>query len=151
MLFILYINITREAGIAFWLERRTLDRKVASSNPGRSSAIFFLQSNVCAHSNSVSVPPLLPQWHVKDPGHSAKSVGSKLHLNTHTTLTKRSRSGLTMPLSRHSVGNYQETSSHATRQETLGHSRLSSLSHSGLKSGIGLTTILFKKGIHSTK
>ena len=37
-----------------------------------------------------------------------------------------------MPLSRHSVGTYQETSSHASRQETLGHSRLSSLSHYGL-------------------
>ena len=37
-----------------------------------------------------------------------------------------------MPLSRHSVGTYQETSSHATRQETLGHSRLNSLSHCGL-------------------
>ena len=37
-----------------------------------------------------------------------------------------------MPLSRHSVGTYQEMSSHATRQGTLGHSRLSSLSHCGL-------------------
>ena len=37
-----------------------------------------------------------------------------------------------MPLWRHSVGTYQETSTHATRQGTLGHSRLISLSHSGL-------------------
>ena len=37
-----------------------------------------------------------------------------------------------MPLSRHSEGAYQETSSHATRQGTLGQSRLSSLSHRGL-------------------
>ena len=37
-----------------------------------------------------------------------------------------------MPLSRQSVGIYQETSSHATRQGTLGHSRLSLLSHCGL-------------------
>ena len=37
-----------------------------------------------------------------------------------------------MSLSRHSVGTYQETSSHATRQGTLGHSLLSSLSHCGL-------------------
>ena len=37
-----------------------------------------------------------------------------------------------MPLSRHSVGTYQETSSHATRQGTLSHSRFSSLSHCGL-------------------
>ena len=37
-----------------------------------------------------------------------------------------------MPLSKHSVETYQETNSHATRQGTLGHSRLSSLSHCGL-------------------
>ena len=37
-----------------------------------------------------------------------------------------------MPLSRHNVGIYQETSSHTIRQETLSHSRLSSLSHCGL-------------------
>ena len=48
--------------------------------------------------------PVLQQWHVKDPGHSAKSTGGRLHLNTHTPLTQRSRGGLTMPLSRHSVG-----------------------------------------------
>ena len=28
--------------------------------------------------------PVLPQWHVKDPGHSAKSAGGRLQLNTHT-------------------------------------------------------------------
>ena len=37
-----------------------------------------------------------------------------------------------MPLSRQSLGTYQETSSHETRQETLDHSRLSSMSHCGL-------------------
>ena len=37
-----------------------------------------------------------------------------------------------MPLSRHSVRTYQATSSYATHQGTLGHSRLSSLSHCGL-------------------
>ena len=93
---------------------------------------FLLQSTLCADSYSVSVPPpVLPQWHVKDPGHSAKSAGGRLHPNTHTPLTQRSRSWLIMPLSRHSVGTYQETSSHATRQGTLGHSRLSSLSQCG--------------------
>ena len=44
-----------------------------------------------------------------------------------------------MPLCRHSVGTYQETSSHATRQGTLGHSRLS------LPSQCGLTDPGFKK------
>ena len=71
---------------------------------------------------------VLPQWHVKGPGHSTKSSGGKLHLDMNAPLTQRSRSGLTMPPSGHSVGTYQETSSHAIRQGTLGHSRLSSLS-----------------------
>ena len=41
---------------------------------------------------------MLPQWHVKEPGHFAKSAGDRLHLNTHTPLTQRSRTGLIMPL-----------------------------------------------------
>ena len=52
--------------------------------------------------------------------------------NMRTPLTQRSRSGLTMPPSRHSVETYQETSSHATRQGPLGRSLLSWLSHCGL-------------------
>ena len=50
--------------------------------------------------------PVLPQWHVKDPGHSSKSGSGRLHLNSQTPLTQRSRSGLTMPLSRRSLGTY---------------------------------------------
>ena len=95
--------------IACWLERRTRDRKVASSNPGRSGGRFFFfltpELTLCAGSYSVSVPPLvLPQWHVKDPSHSAKSAGGRLRLNMYTPLAQRSRSRLTVPLSRHSVG-----------------------------------------------
>ena len=37
-----------------------------------------------------------------------------------------------MPLSKQSVEVCHDTSSHATRQGTLSHNRLSSLSHSGL-------------------
>ena len=108
------------------VERRTRDRKVASSNPGRRGGrIFFSRVNFVFW--LLSLHPVLPQWHVKDPCHSAKSEGGRLHLNTHTLLTQRS--GLTVPLFRRSVGTYQKTSSRATRQETLGHSRLSSLSH----------------------
>ena len=51
------------------------------------------------HSTSV-----LPQWHAKDPGHSASSAGACLQLNIHTSLTQWSRSGLTVLLARHSVG-----------------------------------------------
>ena len=43
------IRSTRGAGIACWKERRTRDRKVASSNPGSSGGrIFFSRVNfVC--------------------------------------------------------------------------------------------------------
>ena len=37
-----------------------------------------------------------------------------------------------MPLSRHSVGTYPETSDHVICQETFGNSRFSPLSHCGL-------------------
>ena len=91
--------------VSLLIERRTRDRKVVSSNPGRSGRrIFSSRVNlVCLLLFGVRSTPVLPQWHVKDPCHSAKSAGSRLHLNTHTPLIQRSRSGLTMPLSRHSV------------------------------------------------
>ena len=59
------------------------------------AAAEFSSQGLCADSYSVSVsPPVLPQWHVKDPGHSVWSTGGRLHLNTHTPLTQRSLSGL---------------------------------------------------------
>ena len=123
-----------QARIVCKLEHRTHDQKIKSSNPGRSGGrIFFLRVNcVCWLLLSVHSTPMLPQWCVKDPGHSAKSAGGRLHLNIHTSLTRRSWSGLTMLLSRQSVGTYQETSPHATCQGTLSHSHLSSLSYCGL-------------------
>ena len=61
---------------------------------------FLLQSQLCVLTliRCPFHPPVLPKWHVKDPCHSAKSAGGRLHLNTHTPLTHRRRSGLTMPL-----------------------------------------------------
>ena len=84
-------------------ERRTRDRKVASSNPGTSGRRVFYSrvSFLCWLLIGIRSTPVLPQWYVKDPGHSSKSAGGRWHLNTHTPLTQRSRSGLTMPLSRH--------------------------------------------------
>ena len=76
--------------------------------------------------------PVLWQWHVKDPGHSAKSAGGRLHLNMHTPVTLQSQSGLTMPLSRLSLGTYLEMSSHITCQGPFSHSYLRSLSQYGL-------------------
>ena len=46
-----------------------------------------------------------------------------------------------MPPSRHDVETYQETSSQATRQGTLGHSHLSSLSHCGLILALGVELV----------
>ena len=126
--------MTPGAGIACWLERRTRDRKVESLIPAGAAGEFSSPELILyADSCSVFVPnPVLPQWYIKDPGHSAKSAGGRLHLNTRTSMTQQSRSGVTMPLSRHSVGTYPETSSHATCHGTFGLSRLSSLSHCGL-------------------
>ena len=66
---------------------------------------FLLQSQLCVLT-FVRCPfhPRITQWHVKDPTHSAKSAAGRLHLNMHTPLTQRRRSGLTMPLFRHSFG-----------------------------------------------
>ena len=57
------------------------------------------------------------------------------------TLDPTNWSGLTMSLSRNSVGTYQETSSHAIHRGTLGHSRLSSLSHCGLILAYGMELV----------
>ena len=69
--------------------------------------MFFSRVNfVCWLLFGVRSKPVLSQWHVKDPGHSAKRVSGRLHLNTHTLLTQRSRDERTMP-SRHSVETYE--------------------------------------------
>ena len=116
------------------VEHGTHDLKVASSSPdGRGRRTLFSRVNfLCWLLFGVRSTPVLPQWHVKNSGHSAKCEGARLHLNTHTPLGQRSPSRLIMPLSRHSVGTYPETSSHSTCQDTFGHSPLSSLSHFGL-------------------
>ena len=42
-------------------------------------------STFCADSYfGIRSTPVLPQQHVKDPGHSAKSAGGRLQLNMHT-------------------------------------------------------------------
>ena len=43
------------------------------------------ESSFCTNSYfGIRPTPVLPQQHVKDPGHSAKSAGGRLQLNTHT-------------------------------------------------------------------
>ena len=110
------------ARIACWLECWTHDWKVVSLNPRKSGRRMFFPrvKFVCWLLFVVRSIPVLLQWHVKDSGHSARSAGGRLHLNMHTPMTPWSRSGPTMPLSRRSVGTYQETNSHATCQGTIG-------------------------------
>ena len=83
----------------------------------------------------VQSTPVLPQWHVKGPGHSAKSAGGRLHLNMHTLLTQQSLSGLTMLSSIvwDSSGNTQPQSSQLT--EPL-------WTDPGVKSGISVCELI---------
>ena len=113
------------------------NQKVASLNPGMSSRrIFFSRANFVRRLLfSVSSTPVLLQWHVKDPSHSDKSADGRLHLNTHTPMPQGSQSGLTMPLSRYSVGTCPEMSSHTTCQGTL-------WTDPGLNSGISVHKLI---------
>ena len=72
------------------VERRTPDQKDESLNPGRSGGrIFSSRVNfACCLLFGVCSTPVLPQWHIKDPGHSAKSAGGRLQLNTHAPVTQ---------------------------------------------------------------
>ena len=59
----------------------------SSHTPRRRAAGEFSSqgSTFCADSYfGIRSTPVLPQQHVKDPGHSAKSAGGRLQLNTHT-------------------------------------------------------------------
>ena len=99
---------------------------------GAAREFSSLESTFRADSYKVSVPPLvLPQWHVRDPGYSAKSAGGRLHRNTHAAFTQRNWNGLIM-LSSHSVGTYYGNELSPNSSETLFYSRLSSLNHCGL-------------------
>ena len=72
------------AWVAQWLERRTRDRKVAGSSPGRSGGrIFFSRVNFYCWLFWYPFHPVLPQQYLKDPAHSAESAGGRLQLNTH--------------------------------------------------------------------
>ena len=55
---------------------------------------FSRDNFVCWHLFGVSSTSLLPQWHINDPSHSAKSASGSLQLNTHRSFTQWSQSGL---------------------------------------------------------
>ena len=51
--------------------------------------ISFSRDNfMCRLLFGVRSTSVLPQWHLKDPGHSVKSASGRLDLNTHTPLTQ---------------------------------------------------------------
>ena len=77
----------RGAGIAQWLERRTHDWKVAGSNPcWNSGRIFFSRVDfLCWLLFRYPFHPCVTTVARKNPGHSAKSAGGRLQLNTHTS------------------------------------------------------------------
>ena len=127
--------------MACLLERRTRDRKVTCSDLGRSGLrIFFSRVNfLCSLLFGVRSSPVFQQEYVIDPGHSSKSAGGRLHLNMHTPLTQRSRSGLTMPLSRHSVGIYQERTHTRSQSSQLGEPLWTD---PGFRRGIGVRELI---------
>ena len=61
-----------------------IERLRARIPAGAAGEFSSPESTLCADFYSVSVlPPCLPQWHVKDSDHSAKSADGRSHLNTH--------------------------------------------------------------------
>ena len=97
---------------------------------------------------------MLPQWHVKDPAHSAKSAGGRLQLNIHTPMTKGCRSELTL-LSRQSTGTYQgnklirKSSGNARPQSS--HVAEPLWTDPGLKHGIGVRELISTSGRRKKK
>ena len=66
---------SRGAGGAQWLERGTRDPKVPGSSPSTSGGRILFSTVFCADSYfGIRSTPVLPQQHVKDPGHSAKNA-----------------------------------------------------------------------------
>ena len=63
-----------------------------------STCNYWRVTFVCWLLFGIRSTPVLKQWHVKDPGHYAKSASGRLCLSTHTLLTQRCWSELTMPL-----------------------------------------------------
>ena len=75
------------AGIAQWLERRTRDSRSRVRIPAAAAGEFFSPgSTFCADSYSgIRSTPVLPQQHVKDPGHSARTCAETAAVSCSTS------------------------------------------------------------------
>ena len=91
------------------IKHQICERKFENLNPSRVGLlIFFYRVDfLCWLWFSNHSIPVLPQWHIGDANHFAKSAGGRFHLNMHTPFIQRTLSELTM-LSMHSVATYQE-------------------------------------------
>ena len=79
------IDCNNGAGIAQWLETQVIERSRVRVHAGAAGEFSSPGSTFCADSYfGIRSAPVLPQLHVKDPGHSAKNAGVRLQLNTHT-------------------------------------------------------------------
>ena len=80
-------SVKWEAGSAQWLEHRTHECRSWVQIPAGAAVKFSSPgSTFCANSYfGIHSTPVLPQQHVKDPGHSAKSAGGSLQLNMHAS------------------------------------------------------------------
>ena len=75
------------AGIAQWYmsTRLVIERSWVRIPAGAVREFSSPGSTFCADSDfGIRSTPVLPQYHLKDPSHSAKSAGGRLQLNTHT-------------------------------------------------------------------
>ena len=72
----IFTDAIHTAGIVVGSSAGLVIKRVASSNPGRSGGrVFFSRVNfLCGLLFDVRSNPVLLQWDVKDPGHSARST-----------------------------------------------------------------------------
>ena len=88
---------------------------------------------------------MLPHWHIKDPGHSAKSAGDRLHLNVHTPLPHRSWADYAAVQAKcgNLSGNELTCNSSGNTWSQLSQLTEPLWTDPGLKSGISLRKLIF--------
>ena len=113
---------------------------------GATGEFFSPELIFCANSYSVSVPPCVMAVARKRPRSFCQKCRWQMTSNMHTPLTQRSWSGLTMLLSRHSVGTYRENKLTHNLPENTGPQSFKLTeplcTDHGLKSGISVCRLI---------